>query len=210
MAAKAEPREERKKTNYLKLGAGETKVIWFAQELDEGSEHYNPDAGLGVMAKEWRDPNNFRKRILDTGEKCWPAERRAAGDKDWRLRTSLYINVVCDDDDGNPAVFILNQGFGPKSVVPWLIEYATDAGSITNMKFKIKRTGSEMEDTAYTLMPVGAATDPIDLTGLELYDFNKVLNHVAYEDQAAYFGYTEDDSEEVSEDGDEDSIWGND
>lgn len=208
MADRAEPREDRPKTKWLKLAAGETKTIRFLQELDESSENYNPEAGLGVMAKEWRDPNDFRKRILDTGEKCWPAERRAAGDKDWRPRTSLYINVLTEGEDGTPEVVILNQGFGPKSIVPWLIEYATDAGSITNMKFKIKRTGSGMEDTAYTLMPAGTPTDPIDASEYELYDFEKVLNHVPYEEQAAFFGYEEADEESDEGDSDDDSIWG--
>ena len=198
-----EKRESRGGPRFLKLKDGDSLQIRFLQELDEESEHYDKDAGLGVLVREWRDPENFRKRIVDTSEtegKCWPAEQRSKdyeenGESDWRPRVSLYVNVLVEREDEDDEVFILNQGLGPKSVVPWLIDYATETGSITNARFKIKRTGSGQYDTQYTLTPIGLV-DPVDTSDLQLAEWDKVLNHVPYDQQEEYFRGDESDDDD--------------
>ncbi len=106
-------------------------------------------------------------------------------DNRWRPRTSLYVNVL--DVDAN-EVKILNQGIGPKSIVPWLIEYAGDVGTITNQVFKMKRTGSGMTDTQYTLTPAGPPdTDTYNPNQHELVDLEKVVNDIPYEQQKEFF-----------------------
>jgi hypothetical protein len=178
---------------FLRLKDGESARIRFLQELDEDSPGYNPEAGLGFLAVEYRDPDDFRKRALDTSDEggCWMAEQG------WKPRTSLYINVL-NEDTGE--VNVLTQGMGPKSVVPWLIEYAGDQGTLTNRAFKIKRTGSGMTDTQYTLTPTGPEDkEPFDVTAYELIDLEKVLNNVPYEQQENYFRGSDASSERTTD-----------
>jgi len=184
---------------FLSLKDGESVRIRFLQELDEESPNYNEEAGLGFLAVEWRDPDNFRKRALDTSDEgaCWMAEQSQV-DNRWRPRTSLYINVL-DVDSGE--VKILNQGMGPKSVVPWLVEYAGEVGTITGQAFKMKRTGSGMTDTQYTLTPAGAPdSEPYDVTQHELVDLEKVISYVPYEQQKEFFLGDKDASTSSDED----------
>lgn len=199
---------DRQRANFLSLKDGDKKKIWFLQELDESSDNYDEEAGLGALVVEYRDPKNFRKRIVDTSDsegRCWPAEQG------WKPRVSLYIAVAVEEDDGY-EVQILNQGFGPKSVVNWLVEYAGDAGSITNLPFKISRTGSGQFDTSYSLVPAGPAGEPLDREkhGLEIPDFEKVLMHVPYERQRDFFLGDGSAAEEEEEDSGTEagSVWG--
>lgn len=196
---------DRQRAQFLSLKDGDKKKIWFLQELDEDSPNYDPEAGLGALVVEYRDPNNFRKRIVDTSDtegRCWPAEQG------WKPRVSLYIAVAVEDDNGGYEVQILNQGFGPKSVVNWLVEYAGDAGSITNLPFKISRTGSGMTDTSYSLVPAGPTSEPLDRDkhGLEVPDIDKLLMHVPYERQRAFFLDLEEEEKE-EETSDSGSVW---
>ena len=200
---------DRSRASFLSLKDGDKKKIWFLQELDEDSDHYDPEAGLGALVVEYRDPNNFRKRIVDTSEsegKCWPAEQG------WKPRVSLYIAVAVEDKDGTYEVQILNQGFGPKSVVNWLVEYAGDAGSITNVPFRISRTGSGQFDTSYSLVPAGAPGESLDreANGLEVPDIDKLLMHVPYERQRGFFLDLDEESKEEDDDTatNSGSVWG--
>ena len=173
-----------RKDTFVKLEDGDTKKVWFLQELDESSPHYNEEFGLGALVVEYRDPDNFRKRALDTTDsegKCWMAEQG------WRPRTSFYINVY-DEETGK--VQVLNQGFGSKTVTEWLLEYAGDAGSITNVPFKIRRKGSGQYDTEYSLVPAGVPGEPKagnDVKPDQLVDIDTLLNHVPYEEQEEFF-----------------------
>lgn len=199
---------DRQRANFLSLKDGDKKKIWFLQELDESSDNYDEEAGLGALVVEYRDPKNFRKRIVDTSDtegRCWPAEQG------WKPRVSLYIAVAVEDGDGY-EVQILNQGFGPKSVVNWLVEYAGDAGSITNLPFKISRTGSGQFDTSYSLVPAGPGGEPLsrEKYGLEIPDFEKVLMHVPYERQRDFFlgDGSASEEEEESSGTEAGSVWG--
>jgi hypothetical protein len=169
--------------NFLKLKDGESRKIRFLQELDEEADGFNEQAGVGFLAVEYRDPDNFRKRALDTSDEgdgsCWMAEQG------WRPRQTLYINVL-DVETGE--VKVLSQGFGPKTIVNWLLEYAGDVGTITNQDFRIKRTGSGMTDTQYTLTPAGQPDkEPYDVSQHELVDLERLLNKVPYDEQEDFF-----------------------
>lgn len=168
------------KDTFLKLEDGDVKKIWFLQELDPASENHEEEKGLGSLVVEYRDPENFRKRIVSTADEgaCWPEEQG------WKPRLSLYINVFVEDEG---KVKILNQGLGPKTVVEWLVEYAEDAGSITNVPFKIRRVGSGQFDTSYTLTPAGVPGEKKDVDAEDIIDLDTVLRHVPYEEQEEFF-----------------------
>lgn len=186
------------KDTFLKLEDGDVKKIWFLQELDSDSPDYDPEKGLGSLVVEYRDPDNFRKRIVSTSEsegRCWPEEQG------WKPRLSLYINVYVEDEG---KVKILNQGLGSKTVVDWLVEYAGDAGSITNVPFKIRRKGSGQFDTEYTLTPAGVPGTPkaADLDADDVVDIDSVLKHVPYDEQEEFFRPSDEQDSAKS-----DSVW---
>jgi hypothetical protein len=186
------PFEGTGRARFFKLADGETKKIRFLQELDSSSPTYNPKAGF--LAVEHELPTDFKKRALcsyDDEGRCWACEQHQADFKKWRPKVKLYVNVAVEekDDDDNTVwnVYVLSQGNGAKSVTPWLLDYAGDNGSITNKVFRIKRKGAGQKDTSYTLTPGPDDVTPYDVTQYELYDLDKVVNDVPYDEQEKFF-----------------------
>jgi hypothetical protein len=188
------------KVNWLQLKDGDTVRIRFAQELDEDSKFYDEAQGLGFVASEVVDPDNFRKKCLSTLEdegRCFGLEmhKRLQGTEGynggWKPRYRLYINVLVTDG-GEKKVALLSQGLGPKSISPSLLDAAEEYGSITNREWKISRKGSGAQNTSYTLTPLDRDDEKFDFSEYTLYDLEKVaVRHVPYEDQAEFFGYAE-------------------
>jgi hypothetical protein len=199
---------DRPKTKWLSLKAGESVKIRFLQEADSDSPLYDESRGLIFIASEISDPNDYRKKCLDTLEEegasfGWEMHNKFKGTDGytggWKPKTRLYANVEVYRADGTSEVAILSQGISGKSITPTLLEYAGD-GPITNKVFRIKRTGEGLSDTSYALMLVGEDKEPFDFDGVELYDLEQVaVRHVPYAEQAEFFGYGE--SEEPSDSG---------
>lgn len=184
---------DRVKAKFFKLKDGESARVRFLQELDPDSAHYNESVGLGFLAIEHQAPGNFMKRCLctiDEEGRCYGCEQFNAGEKGFRAKMKLYINALVTLPDGTKEVQVLSQGMGPKSVTPALIEAAGDYGSISNREFKLKRTGAGQTDTSYTLIPQDKDDSPYDVTQHEMFDLEKVVFQVPYEQQAAYFAGT--------------------
>lgn len=182
------PRE--KKVPYLSLKDGETVRLRFLQELDSDSPGYNEKAGLGFLAIEHQAGGNFKKRALCTIDegKCFGCEQHQKDYKaGWRQKSKLYVNVLVTRDGQEPEVAVLSQGNGPKSVTPWLLEYAGDNGSITSQAFKLKRQGAGQTDTQYTLTPGKFDEAPYDVTQHELVNLDDAVRDIPYDEQAAYY-----------------------
>lgn len=181
---------DRVKAKFFKLKDGESARVRFLQELDADSPNYNEQAGLGFLAIEHQAPGNFMKRCLctiDEEGRCYGCEQFNAGEKGFRAKMKLYINALVTLPNGEKEVQVVSQGMGPKSVTPALIEAAGDYGSISNREFKVKRTGAGQTDTSYTLIPQDKDDAKYDVTQHELFDLEKVVFQVPYEQQAAYF-----------------------
>lgn len=176
---------------YLKLADNETVKVRFLQELDPESAHFNETAGLGFLAVEHQKPKEFRTRALCTADEgaCWACQQHQKDFKaGWRPKVKLYVNVLVERANGDKEVLVLSQGNGPKSVTPWLLEFAGEIGSITNRVFRMKRTGSGQTDTAYTLTPMDPDPAPYDVTQHELFDLKKAVKDVPFEEQENYYG----------------------
>lgn len=205
-------KQRAKDINFFSLDDGESRVVRFLQELDYDSDFYNEDAGVAVLAVEWKSSADWRKKIVDTTEsegQCYPAEvdaqERAAG-VDWQARTygrstRLYINLLAvDPEDGEEKVFVWNA---QKAVAQYLLEFSNEEGGITNRTFKVTRAGSG-SDTKYNLFPKGEDAEPFDVTQYELVDVeDRLLREVPYSEQRAYF----EDDEDALADADEDAAW---
>lgn len=192
------------KGRWLKLADGESVKIRFLQELDPDSPDYNENAGLGFIAVEHTNPKDYRRKALcsaDDQGRCFGCEMHRKDMKaGWKGRSRLYMNVLVDDGKEDPYVAIFSQGGGPKSATPEIIQYAGETGSISNVTWRLKRTG-EKTDTNYSIIPLPTKDmKPIDFENIELFDLQKIaVRDVPYAEQEGfYFGHTSDDSEESS------------
>jgi hypothetical protein len=189
------------KGRWFKIEDGESVKIRFLQELDPDSPHYNEKFGCGFIALEHTNPKDYRRKALDTMElegRDWANEQHRKDPKaGWKARARLYINVLVDDGKEAPYVAILSQGTSGKSITPTLIEYAGEIGSITNLMWRIKRTGTKT-DTSYTIIPLAKDETPFDSSSIELFDLEKsAVRHVPYDEQEAF--YTGDSHSETRE-----------
>jgi len=189
------------KGRWVKLEDGESVKIRFLQELDPDSPSYNEKAGLGFIAVEHTNPKDYRRKALCTMEdqgKCWGCEQHRKDYKaGWKGRSRLYINVLVDDGKEDPYVAILSQGSSGKTVTPTLIEYAGEMGSITNLMWRIKRSGTKT-DTSYTIIPLAKDEKPFDASSLELFKLEETaVRDLPYTEQEAFFAG--DNSEEKQE-----------
>ena len=185
---------------WLKLADGQSVKIRFLQELDPDSADYNTTAGVGFIAVEHTHPENYRRKALCSIEdqgRCFGCEMHRRDPKaGWKGRSRLYINVLVDDGIEEPYVAIFSQGAGAKSATPEIIQYAGETGSISNVTWRLKRTGDKT-DTNYSIIPLPTAdVKPIDFEKYELLDLEKVaVRDVEYSEQEDfYFGRTSDDS----------------
>lgn len=182
---------EGSKARWVKLEDGESVKIRFLQELDPDSPSYNDKNGLGFIAVEHTNPKDYRRKALcsmDDQGKCYGCEQHRKDFKaGWKGRSRLYINVLVDDGKNDPYVAILSQGSSGKTVTPTLIEYAGEMGSITNLMWRIKRTGTKT-DTSYTIIPLAKDESPFDYSTLELYKLEEsAVRDLPYADQEGFF-----------------------
>ena len=179
------------KARWVKLEDGESVKIRFLQELDPDSPSYDAKNGLGFIASEHTNPADYRRKALcsmDDQGKCWGCEQHLKDyKKGWKARARMYINVLVDDGKEEPYVAILSQGASGKSITPTIIEYAGEVGSISNLMWRIKRTGTKT-DTSYTIIPLAKDDAKFDLGELELYELEKVaVRDMPYVDQEAFY-----------------------
>jgi len=182
---------EGSKARWVKLDDAESVKIRFLQELDPDSPHYNEKNGLGFIAVEHTNPKDYRRKALCTNDdqgKCWGCDQHRKDYKaGWKGRSRLYTNVLVDDGKEDPYVAILSQGSSGKTITPTLIEYAGEMGSISNLMWRIKRTGTKT-DTSYTIIPLAKDETAFDSSGLELYELETVaVRDLPYTEQEAFF-----------------------
>ena len=193
---------EGSKARWVKLDDAESVKIRFLQELDPDSPTYNEKNGLGFIAVEHTNPKDYRRKALCTMEdqgKCYGCEQHRKDFKaGWKGRSRLYINVLVDDGKEDPYVGILSQGSSGKTITPTLIEYAGEMGSITNLMWRIKRSGTKT-DTSYTIIPLQKDETPFDTTSLELYELETTaVRDLPYGEQDAFFSGENGHAEESS------------
>lgn len=189
------------KGRWLKLEDGQSVKIRFLQELDPDSPSYNEKCGVGFIAVEHTNPGKgmyTRKALcsIDDQGRCFGCEMHRKDMKaGWKGRSRLYINVLVYDGKEDPYVAILSQGSGAKSATPEIIQYAGETGSISNVLWRLKRTG-EKTDTAYSIIPL-PSEEEFDPTAYELFDLEKIaVRDIDYSEQETfYMGVTSDTSE---------------
>ena len=178
------------KIRWVKLADGQSAKVRFMEELDEDSASYSPSRGLAIVVKEHTNPKDFKRKALDTMEaegRDWAEEMNRKDPKaGWRAKLRFYCNLIVDDGLEPPYVAVWSQGVSKQSAFNNLREYALDTGSISNLEWKLKRNGQGTE-TNYTLLPSKPDTEPFDWTGFEPFNLDKVVRHVPYAEQEAFY-----------------------
>jgi hypothetical protein len=196
------PTGDSQKGRWLMVKDGQSVKIRFMQEVDGDSENYIEKAGLAFIAIEHTNPKDYKRKALctiDDQGRCFGCEQHHRDPKSgWKGKRRFYANVLVNDEKEEPYVAIFSQGVGPKSATEEVIQYAGETGSITNINWKLKRTGTGME-TNYSIIPLPTGdAKAIDFDKYELFDLTKTaVRDVPYQDQETfYFGITSDSSDE--------------
>jgi len=181
------------KVTWFKILDGQSFRIRFLQELDEDSPGYNSSNGIGFVAVEHSNPDNYMAKALcsfDDQGACYGCEQSRAGVKGWKQKNRLYINVLVDNGKDDPFVAVLSQGMSNKSITPSLLSHLEDSNSITDRWWRIKRSGSTATDTAYVASPVMQALDDKDpaADSFTLFDLDKAVRDVPYDEQEVFYG----------------------
>lgn len=197
--------EEGSRARWLKLEDGQSVKIRFINELDADSKHYDKSRGLAIVVAEHTNPRDYRRKAvctLDDEGRCFGCEMHRKDPKaGWKARLRFYTNVLVDDGT-EEYVAVWSQGVGPKSpATNILIEYATDTGSISNLQWRLKRSGTGTQ-TNYTLIPLANDSDEYNWSDVDPFNLEKVaVRNISYPDQESFFmGVDVDESSSSSVD----------
>ena len=185
------PSGDGSKVRWFKILDGEKAKIKFLQELDPDSPNYDAENGVSFLAVEHSNPKNYQRKALcstDDQGQCYGCEQHRKDFKaGWKGKTRFYANVLVDNGKEDPFVAVISQGSGPKSITPTVMEYALETGSITDVVWQIKRTGSGNTDTSYNIIPLPTAKMEIP-SGAELFELEtQAVRDVPYADQETFY-----------------------
>lgn len=184
------PKSSGPKVRWVKLEDGQSVKIRFVNEVDEDSKHYDPDRGLAIVVSEHTNPKDFRRKAIcsmDDAGRCFACEMNARDPKaGWRPRLRFYTNVIVDDGMEDPYVAVWSMGVAKSATFNTIREYAMDAEGITNMGWKLKRSGVGTE-TNYILIPGPTDSEPFDWSGFEGYNLEAAVRNVPYAEQEAFY-----------------------
>lgn len=194
------------RVNWLTVDPDSSVEILFLQELDDSSERYLEDNGLGIFAQEHSNPAQFFRRVICTNTEdhdfeCWPCQENkrlwdanAGIEKDadkykggWKAKVNFYTNVLVRREGEDDEVAVLSRVVNKNSYVHQLIEDAEDEGYITNRWYRLTRSG-EGFDTTYRLKALKDANLDLSEYTDKLTDLSTVLTEVDAEGQPAALG----------------------
>lgn len=191
------------KVRWFKLQDKQAAKVVFLGELDEDSENFSKKNGLSILAVEHQHPDDHKRKALcsfDDEGACFACEQARAHPKTgWHQRTKFYANVLVDDGVDEPYVAVISAGMSGRAITPTLLEYAADDGTITDKYFNIRRSGSGISDTSYTIR--AGKEHGLNVEDYEVYDLeDKVLRNVPYAEQEAFYMSGHEQKEETQED----------
>lgn len=172
-------------SRFLKLEDGESVTLRFLQELDGTGKNYDEARGHAVGVREHMNPKNSRQSFLCSAEdgRCYGCEQVTKNPK-WKARGRLLVNVLVrgkNKEEGD-SVKIFGTSLSKKGLMPEIIDYYEEDGTLTGRDFKLKRTGV-MFDTKYTLNP--REVSPLKKTDAEqeLHPLDEAFRKLSYDEQ---------------------------
>lgn len=178
------------KVRWLKLEDGQSVRIRFLNEIDADSPMYDERLGLSIVVSEHSNPKEYRKKAACTLEqegRCFACDMHKKDPKSgWRARFRFYTNVIIDDGNSDPYVAVWSMGVTKAATFNTLREFAIESGSLTNLSWKLKRSGKGTE-TNYVLIPGLKDEVRFDFTNFEPYPLESAINVIPYADQEAFY-----------------------
>ncbi len=108
------------------------------------------------------------------------------GKKGWYKKSRFYINLLFDDGVEEPRVVTWSMGVRRSQTFAMIREYAIETGSVSNLKWRLKRNGSGT-DTTWTLLPTSPDVTPFDWSKVEVPNLESALRQVPYSDQEQFY-----------------------
>lgn len=181
------------KVRWLKLEDGQSVKLRFVNEVDEDSKFYDEDRGLAIVVSEHTNPKDYRRKAvctMDDSGRCFGCEMNSKDPKaGWRARLRFYTNVLVEDGIEDPYVAVWSMGVAKAATFNTIREYAMESEGITNMTWKLKRSGVGTE-TNYILIPGATDSDPYDWSSVEAFNLETAVREVPYSEQESfYLGY---------------------
>lgn len=188
------------KVNYLKIKDGQTVTLWLLDDLDDGTPATDAGAGVAVIYQEHKAGANFRKRAHCTRDdegQCVACERAIAKPKTgWGATQRFYANVLVDDGENEPYVAVMSQGVTKSVIFDTLVEEYYDNGSAALKPWRVRRTGSEVSNTKYSIKQINGG--PADFGAYERFDLDDLLTRVPYAEQEAFYGAVDEPKADVA------------
>lgn len=178
------------KVRWLKLDDGQSVKIRFVEELDEDSKGYDESRGLAIVVKEHTNPKDYKRKAVCTMEsegRDWAEEMHRKDPKaGWSGRFRFYVNVLVDNGIDEPYIAVFSQGVGKQSAFNTIREYFLETGSISNLTWKLKRSGTGT-DTNYVLLPTAPDTEPFDWSKYEAPPLESAIRQIPYAEQESFY-----------------------
>ena len=205
---------ERKSNDFakrVKLADGQAVEVRLINEMDDDSPHYDPARGLAGVVKQHVSPFNWLKKAectMETEGRCWACEQAQAlvgteNGKKWRWKQRFYANVLVDDKVDEPYLAYLDLATYRNNVYETIKDHFLDTGSVSNVVWKMKRSGSGQNDTTYLFQVRSIDSKPFDWPAdLVPYELEQLVPTIPYDEQAAFYGvasFVEEINEETGE-----------
>lgn len=178
------------RVRWLKLEDNQSVNIRFVNELDADSPNYSEDRSLAIVVAEHTNPKDYKRKAACTAEsegRCFGCEMHRKDMKaGWRARLRFYINVLVDDGMEDPYIAVWSMGVAKSTTFDTIREFAVDSGSLSNMTWKLKRSGKGTE-TTYVLIPGKEDAKPFDWSKLEISSTESAVRDVPYSEQEAFY-----------------------
>lgn len=178
------------KVRWLKLEDGQSAKIRFVNEVDDSSKFYADDRGLAIVVSEHTNPKDYKRKAvctIDDEGRCFGCEMYRNDPKaGWKPRLRFYTNVIFDDGMEDPYVAVWSMGVLKSSTFNTIREYAAESAGISNMTWKVKRSGKGTE-TNYILIPGAVDSDDFNWSDFEAFPLESAIRQVPYSEQEAFY-----------------------
>jgi len=156
-----------------------------------------PDELVRDETVEWNDRKGWKQKEMFRINVIGGEPREVVEKVNGKERTKNYATDV-DVKTGDGTVYLLEQGTF-NGIYDALAEMAADDETITEHYYKIKRKGSEWNNTSY-LITKGKEIpkDAKDVADFEFYDIDEQVPEIPYAQQKAFYWNGVDRSDVVS------------
>jgi hypothetical protein len=180
------------KVRWLQIKDGQSVKIRFVNEIGADSPNYDPERGEVAIVAEHTSPKDYTKKAACSMEdegRCFGCEMHRNDPKaGWRDKKRFYTNVLVDNGTDDPYVAIWSMGTFKSPTFTTIQDYVDDVevDSLSNMTWKLKRSGEKTE-TTYSLLPGQIDKTPFDWADYKAFPLESAIRTLPYAEQEAFY-----------------------